>query len=97
MTDHKEILRTYNSCRRDETGGKTLEDFGITPKMVGEAIDAVLKDAERYEWLCASAWYVGPEPRGDTESVSWHDKNETRGGVSVAIDAARSEGVARNG
>jgi hypothetical protein len=45
-------------------------------------------DAERYRWLCQSAWYVGPEPRGDTESVSWHDKNETRNGVTEAIDAA---------
>lgn len=42
MADHKEILKTYNAWRRDEIGGKTLEDFGITPKMVGEAIDAVL-------------------------------------------------------
>lgn len=51
MTDHKEILKTYNAWRRDETGGKTLEDFGITPKMVGEAIDAVLLEAQRYAWL----------------------------------------------
>lgn len=37
-----EILRTYNAWRRDEVGDRTLEDFGITPKMVGEAIDALI-------------------------------------------------------
>lgn len=45
-------------------------------------------DAKRYRWLCASAWYVGPEPCGDTESVSWHDHNETTDGVTEAIDKA---------
>lgn len=45
-------------------------------------------DAKRYRWLCASAWYVGPEPRGDTEAVSWHDHNETKDGVTEAIDKA---------
>ncbi|EKL0657277.1 hypothetical protein ACF0C8_10100 [Pseudomonas aeruginosa] len=43
-------------------------------------------DAKRYRWLCASAWYVGPEPCGDTEAVSWHDHNETMDGVTEAID-----------
>ena len=46
------------------------------------------KDAGRYRWLCASVWYVGPEPRGDTEAVSWHDHNETKSGVTQAIDTA---------
>ncbi len=45
-------------------------------------------DAKRYRWLCASAWYVGPEPCGDTEAVSWHDHNETMDGVTEAIDKA---------
>ncbi|ELH5365443.1 hypothetical protein [Pseudomonas aeruginosa] len=45
-------------------------------------------DAKRYRWLCASAWYVGPGPRGDTEAVSWHDRNETTDGVTEAIDKA---------
>lgn len=45
-------------------------------------------DAKRYRWLCASAWYVGPEPCGDTEAVSWHDHNETTDGVTEAIDKA---------
>lgn len=46
------------------------------------------KDAARYRWLIASAWYVGPEPSGDTEAVSWHDHNDTMHGVTTAIDAA---------
>jgi hypothetical protein len=46
-----EILRTYNDWRRDRTGNRTLEDFGITPRMIGEALDAVIKDAERIEYL----------------------------------------------
>ncbi|EJA2567773.1 hypothetical protein MWS85_004745 [Pseudomonas aeruginosa] len=45
-------------------------------------------DAKRYRWLCASAWYVGLEPCGDTEAVSWHDHNETTDGVTEAIDKA---------
>jgi len=43
---HIEILRTYNNWRRDMVGEKTLEDFGITPRIIGEALDAVIKDAE---------------------------------------------------
>ena len=46
-----EILRTFNDWRRDRTGNRTLEDFGITPRMIGEALDAVIKDAERLDWL----------------------------------------------
>lgn len=61
---HIEILRTYNNWRRDMVGEKTLEDFGITPRMIGEALDAVIKDAERWKWLEGSAdgatWeYIG--------------------------------------
>lgn len=61
---HIEILRTYNDWRRDRTGNRTLEDFGITPRMIGEALDAVIKDAERWKWLEGSAdgatWeYIG--------------------------------------
>lgn len=47
---HVEILRTFNDWRRDRTGNLTLEDFGITPRMIGEALDAVIKDAERWEY-----------------------------------------------
>lgn len=54
--------------------------------------EALRKDAERYRWLIASAWYVGPEPRGDTEAVSWHDHNDTMHGVTAAIDAALEGG-----
>jgi hypothetical protein len=48
---HIEILRTFNNWRRDMVGEKTLEDFGITPRMIGEALDAVIRDAERYQWV----------------------------------------------
>ncbi|HDP4810304.1 hypothetical protein [Pseudomonas aeruginosa] len=69
-----------------------------TPKAVFALLDeidrlkaeneALRKDAARYRWLIASAWYVGPEPKGDTEAVSWHDHNDTMHGVTAAIDAA---------
>ena len=70
---HIEILRTYNDWRRDMVGEKTLEDFGITPRMIGEALDAVIRDAERYRQLRdGSGWPAvfdnsdDPEPlRGD--------------------------------
>ncbi|HCT6270766.1 TPA: hypothetical protein OT313_002507 [Pseudomonas aeruginosa] len=55
---------------------------------IPEQIRRMAKDAARYRWLIASAWYVGPEPSGDTEAVSWHDHNETMHGVTTAIDAA---------
>ena len=48
---HIEILRTYNDWRRDMVGEKTLEDFGITPRMIGEALDAVINDARCFQWL----------------------------------------------
>ena len=46
------------------------------------------RDAERYRWLRLSAWYVGPEPTGDREGVSWDDHNEARDSLNSAIDAA---------
>ncbi len=55
---------------------------------IPEQIRRMAKDAARYRWLIASAWYVGPEPEGDTEAVSWHDHNDTMHGVTTAIDAA---------
>lgn len=55
---------------------------------IPEQIRRMAKDAARYRWLIASAWYVGPEPMGDTEAVSWHDHNDTMHGVTTAIDAA---------
>ena len=48
---HIEILRIYDDWRRDRTGNRTLEDFGITPSMIGEALDAVIKDARCFKWL----------------------------------------------
>ncbi|MGP5885941.1 hypothetical protein ACTXY5_14570 [Pseudomonas aeruginosa] len=56
---------------------------------IPEQIRRMAKDAARYRWLIASAWYVGPEPSGDTEAVSWHDHNDTMHGVTTAIDAAQ--------
>ena len=64
---HIEILRTFNNWRRDMVGEKTLEDFGITPSMIGEALDAVIKDAERYQKL-KDAW-------GDDFLVGYLDSN----------------------
>lgn len=55
---------------------------------IPEQIRRMAKDAARYRWLIASAWYVGPEPMGDTEAVSWHDHNDTMHGLTTAIDAA---------
>lgn len=55
---------------------------------IPEQIRRMAKDAARYRWLIASAWYVGPEPKGDTEAVSWHDHNDTMHGVTTAIEAA---------
>ncbi|HCG0623131.1 TPA: hypothetical protein NJL49_006818 [Pseudomonas aeruginosa] len=55
---------------------------------IPEQIRRMAKDAARYRWLIASAWYVGPDPEGDTEAVSWHDHNDTMHGVTTAIDAA---------
>ncbi|HCI1946323.1 TPA: hypothetical protein NOE91_005199 [Pseudomonas aeruginosa] len=54
---------------------------------IPEQIRRMAKDAARYRWVIASAWYVGPEPKGDTEAVSWHDHNDTMHGVTTAIDA----------
>ena len=64
---HIEILRTFNNWRRDMVGEKTLEEFGITPSMIGEALDAVIKDAERYQKL-KDAW-------GDDFLVGYLDSN----------------------
>ena len=84
-----EILRTYNDWRRDRTGNRTLEDFGITPRMIGEALDAVIKDAERMEWL-ESAWggYTGRDG-GFHLSVYMPSDAET---LREMIDAAMKVG-----
>ena len=65
-----EILRTFNAWRRDEVGDRTLDDFGITPRMIGEALDAVIKDAERYRWITENCDidYRGHRPDGDYAS-----------------------------
>ena len=84
-----EILRTFNNWRRDMVGEKTLEDFGITPRMIGEALDAVIKDAERMGWL-ESAWggYTGRDG-GFHLSVYMPSDAET---LREMIDAAMKVG-----
>ncbi|MEQ1005348.1 ead/Ea22-like family protein [Pseudomonas aeruginosa] len=71
----------------DAANGVPLRHETLLP-FFAEDYEALRKDAARYRWLIASAWYVGPEPKGDTEAVSWHDHNETMHGVTTAIDAA---------
>lgn len=50
-----EILRIYNAWRQDKTNGRVPEDYGITPRMITEALDAVVRDAARYEHLLENA------------------------------------------
>lgn len=71
----------------DAANGVPLRHETLLP-FFAEDYEALRKDAERYRWLIASAWYIGPEPEGDTEAVSWHDHNDTMHGVTTAIDAA---------
>lgn len=71
----------------DAANGVPLRHETLLP-FFAEDYEALRKDAARYRWLIASAWYVGPEPKGDTEAVSWHDHNDTMHGVTTAIDAA---------
>ncbi len=58
-------------------------------------LDQAQADAARYQWLTKSHWYVGPEPEGDIEGVSWCDHNASENGLDAAIDAAR-EAMVRN-
>ncbi|MFP6354766.1 hypothetical protein VST52_07370 [Pseudomonas aeruginosa] len=71
----------------DAANGVPLRHETLLP-FFAEDYEALRKNAARYRWLIASAWYVGPEPKGDTEAVSWHDHNDTMHGVTTAIDAA---------
>ncbi|MGQ9951183.1 hypothetical protein ACUS6I_20770 [Pseudomonas aeruginosa] len=71
----------------DAANGVPLRHETLLP-FFAEDYEALRKDAARYRWLIASAWYVGPDPEGDTEAVSWHDHNDTMHGVTTAIDAA---------
>lgn len=50
-----EILRIYNDWRQDKTNGRVPEDYGITPRMITEALDAVVRNAGRYEHLLENA------------------------------------------
>ncbi|HCR1638166.1 TPA: hypothetical protein ONA83_003583 [Pseudomonas aeruginosa] len=74
--DSELLAHYYGLCNRESI-------LGLIARL--RAAEA---DAKRYRWLCASAWYVGPEPCGDTDAVSWHDHNETMDGVTEAIDKA---------
>lgn len=99
---HIEILRTYNNWRRDMVGEKTLEDFGITPRMIGEALDAVIKDAERIDILADYAvieGFVGVDndiydlscdvaERNGREEASKQDQRE---GFRLLIDAFKAK------
>ncbi|RTX02962.1 hypothetical protein [Pseudomonas aeruginosa] len=94
----EDVIRIERSEDEPISAAWDLFDSAATPKAVLALLDeidrlkaeneALRKDAARYRWLIASAWYVGPEPKGDTEAVSWHDHNDTMHGVTAAIDAA---------
>ncbi len=49
--NHIEILRFFNKWRRGAAESGALDAAGITPQMIGQAIDACIADAERYQWL----------------------------------------------
>ncbi|HCF4141369.1 TPA: hypothetical protein NIE10_006567, partial [Pseudomonas aeruginosa] len=94
----EDVIRIERSEDEPISAAWDLFDSAANPKTVLALLDeidrlkaeneALRKDAARYRWLIASAWYVGPEPKGDTEAVSWHDHNDTMHGVTAAIDAA---------
>jgi hypothetical protein len=46
------------------------------------------RDAERYRFIQNSQWYVGPEPEGDTQGVSWCNFNCDQQPLDTHIDAA---------
>lgn len=81
---------TYNDRRRDRAGSRTLEEFGITPTMIGEALDAVIKGAERYEWLRQSDWWSSPlrVVRNPKEQSKPGTDCPSRDRLDSAIDAA---------
>ncbi|HBO1351775.1 TPA: hypothetical protein L4F11_005985 [Pseudomonas aeruginosa] len=81
-------LRMFSECAAALPGPYYMDPPDGGDVSIPEQLRRMAKDAARYRWLIASAWYVGPEPKGDTEAVSWHDHNETMHGVTTAIDAA---------
>ncbi|HBP0025896.1 TPA: hypothetical protein L5G20_006343, partial [Pseudomonas aeruginosa] len=90
----EDVIRIERSEDEPISAAWDLFDSAANPKTVLALLDeidrlkaeneALRKDAARYRWLIASAWYVGPEPKGDTEAVSWHDHNDTMHGVTAA-------------
>lgn len=95
-----EILRTFNDWRRDMVGEKTLEDFGITPRMIGEALDAVIKDSERYQWvrdqhddLSGKCWVATHQKGGwvSLDSAVLGVEREIQLDLDSAVDAAMAK------
>lgn len=48
---HIEILRFFNKWRRGDAESGALDAAGITPQMIGQAIDACIADAERWRFV----------------------------------------------
>lgn len=48
------------------------------------------EDAARYRWIRQSHWYVGLEPEGDLEGVSWCNYNSDKKPLDDYVDAALS-------
>lgn len=68
---HIEILRIYNDWRRDRTGNRTLEDFGITPRMIGEALDAVISGHEMQRDALEHIEVTCQRSRTSTRRLRW--------------------------
>ncbi|TRO24853.1 hypothetical protein EQ826_15440 [Ectopseudomonas mendocina] len=83
---HIEILRFFNKWRRGDAESGALDAAGITPQMIGQAIDACIADAERYQWL----------RDGETAGVVTWDLPELwfldSAGVDAAVDKVRLSG-----
>ena len=88
---HIEILRFFNKWRRGDAESGALDAAGITPQMIGQAIDACVADAERYQHLLENAVSSYSDERVptlvcrfDLPLDGWRDE------VSRRIDAAAS-------
>lgn len=45
-----DVLKRYNAWRRDRTGERTMDDYGLTPREIGHAVDvAIAVLAERMD------------------------------------------------
>ncbi len=99
MTDIIELARkaagdTGPALSPDPAFTGFLERFArLVIEAQDQEIAALRVDAERYWWLCASDWYVGPENFYCDESGGMHDydnKNLSPDHLNTAIDEARS-------